>query len=113
MARDEKDTISKKEAMKKLRDVRKELVQAATLRMKIQKKAVKGIKELLENEALTVPEIATATGTSTMETLWYIASLKKYGQIIEAEKDGSYFKYTLAGKQTSENLSEKGTNNPV
>ena len=29
------------------------------------------------------------------ETLWYIATMKKYGQIVEAEKEGAFFKYSL------------------
>jgi len=102
-----------KEAMQKLRKSRKASIQAATNRMKIQKKAIKAIKDQLENQSLTVPEIAAATGTATAETLWYIAALKKYGQIVEAEKDGSYFKYALTGKQTTENLDEIGAEYPV
>jgi len=50
----------------------------------------------LKEGAQTVPTIAAATGASTAETLWYMASLKKYGEIKEAEKDGGYFKYELA-----------------
>jgi predicted transcriptional regulator len=37
------------------------------------------------------PTIAAATGVSTAEILWYVAALKKYGEIKEAEKDGGYF----------------------
>lgn len=113
MARNKEDTVNEKEAMKKLREDRKEYVKAATMRMKIQKKAVKAITGLLENNVLNVPEIAMGTGTSTMETLWYVAALKKYGRILESEKDGNYFKYTLSQKEAPKNISEGETNNPV
>ncbi len=65
--------------------------------MKAHQKVIGAIKDQLKHEAKTVPEIAAATGTSTAETLWFVASLKKYGEIKEAEKDGSYFKYALTG----------------
>ena len=113
MARNKEDTINEKEAMKKLREDRKEYIKSATMRMKSQKKAVKAITGLLENDALTVPEIAMGAGASIMETLWYVAALKKYGRVIESEKDGSYFKYTLSQKEAPKNISEGETNNPV
>jgi hypothetical protein len=28
--------------------------------------------------------------------LWFIATLKKYGEIAEGDKDGGYFRYYLA-----------------
>jgi len=86
----------KQEAMKTLRESRKEQIETATAKMKAQKKAIREITDQLEAKARTVPELAAATGASTADTLWYIAALKKYGKIIESEKDGSYFKYALA-----------------
>ena len=86
----------KKEAMKKLRESRRQVIKATSARVKEQKKAVKAIKEQVQGEARTVPEIAEATGITPSEVLWFIATLKKYGQIIEGEKDGSYFRYCLA-----------------
>jgi predicted transcriptional regulator len=102
-----------KGAMQKLRESRKASIQAATNKMKVQKKAIKAIKEQLKNQALTVPEIAAATGAAAAETLWYIAALKKYGQVIEAEKEGGYFKYALSGEQTTENHDETGAEHPL
>jgi biotin operon repressor len=102
-----------KETMKKLRESRKASIQAATKRMKAQKKAVKAIMDQLENQPLTVPQIAAATGSASAQVLWYIAALKKYGQVIEAEKDGSYFKYALAAKKVADNLDESGVEHPA
>ena len=64
--------------------------------MREQKKIIDAIKDHLKEGARTVPEISEATGRSGAETLWYVATLKKYGEIKEAEKDGSYFTYELA-----------------
>jgi predicted Rossmann fold nucleotide-binding protein DprA/Smf involved in DNA uptake len=85
-----------KEAMKELRKARSETVRAATRRMKEQRKVVKAIKEQLSDHPGTVPEIAQTTELSTSDVLWYLAALKKYGEIVEAEKDGSYFRYQLS-----------------
>jgi hypothetical protein len=42
-----------------------------------------------------VPEISQATGIPSDRVLWYLATLKKYGGIIEGEKDSGYFRYVL------------------
>ena len=90
----EKDT--QKEAMKTLRQVRKESIKAAAARVKAQNQAVKAIKEQLKEHSRTVPEIAEGAGIVTSEVMWYIATLKKYGQVLESDQDGSYFRYQLA-----------------
>ncbi|MBL0716312.1 MAG: hypothetical protein JJV98_21745 [Desulfosarcina sp.] len=82
--------------MKKLRAERKTFIKAASAKMKLQKKALQAIRDQLKNGPQPVPAIAEATGASTADTLWYVASLKKYGEIKEAKKDGGYFNYELA-----------------
>lgn len=96
MSRTDDDKKEKKEAMKKLRKERKQLIKAATARVKEQNKALKAIREQIKDNPRTVPEIAEGTGIPTSEVLWYLASLKKYGKIVEGEKDGAYFRYELA-----------------
>jgi hypothetical protein len=85
----------KKEALKKLREVRKPAIAAATARMKEQKKAIDAIKAQLAQGERTVPEMAAATGLPASEVLWYVASLKKYGEVLEGPIDGSYYRYRL------------------
>jgi predicted transcriptional regulator len=85
----------KKEALKHLRKDRKEWITKASAIVKEQKKERKAIKEHLENQPATVPEISEATGIPSDTVLWYLATLKKYGDIIEGEKDGGYFRYVL------------------
>ena len=95
MSQEDNGKKTKKEAMKKLRAARKQWIVQATVRMKSQKKALKAITACLAKGAGTVPEVADATAMPTDEVLWYMAALKKYGKIVEAEKDGEYFRYAL------------------
>ncbi len=85
-----------KEALKRLREERKDFIKAASARVKQQKKAVRAIKAALKESPRTVPELAEATGMETSEIMWFIATLKKYGEVLEAEQDGSYFRYRSA-----------------
>jgi Fic family protein len=89
------ESESRKEALKQLKAARKEQIAAGTMRMKEQRRAVRAIKAHLEGAELTVPEIAAATGLPASEVLYYVATLKKYGEILEGTKDGSYFRYRL------------------
>jgi predicted Rossmann fold nucleotide-binding protein DprA/Smf involved in DNA uptake len=98
-----------KEALKKLKAARKEKIALATNRMKEQRKTVKAIKEQLGGAELTVPEIAEATGLPVSEVLWYVASLKKYGEILEGPKAGGYYRYKLgqpAGEEAAPDTAE-------
>jgi predicted Rossmann fold nucleotide-binding protein DprA/Smf involved in DNA uptake len=94
---DDEITEKKKEAMKKLRNDRREWIAKASAMVKAQKKERKAITAHLENKPATVPEVAEATGIPSDKVLWYLATLKKYGHLIEGEKDGGYFRYVLAG----------------
>lgn len=89
------ETESRKAALKKLMAARRPQMIAATARMKEQRRAQQAIKERLAVAELTVPEIAAATELPVSEVLWYVATLKKYGEILEGTKAGSYFRYRL------------------
>jgi predicted transcriptional regulator len=95
MRQEEPKKSEKKEALKALRRSRKEWIAEAAAKVKAQKKALGAIRGQIESGAGTVPEIANATGMSSAEVLWYMATLKKYGEIVETEKDGSFFRYAL------------------
>ena len=96
MNRDDEIKNKKKEAMKKLRKDRNKWITQATKIVKEQRKEREAIKGHLENEPATVPEISKAAGIPPDRVLWYLATLKKYGEIIEGKKDGGYFRYELA-----------------
>jgi len=85
-----------KEALQKLRQARKPIIAAVTARVKTQKQAIAAIKAELQQGDRTVPELAAATGLPSEVVLWYIASMKKYGEVAEGQQDGSYFRYRLA-----------------
>ena len=102
MSQIDPDKKEKKEALKTLKKERKEWIIKASGTMKAQKKAIKAIKAELKKDAGTVPMIAEATGISTDKVLWHIAALKKYGEVIEGEKDGGYFQYILVDDSREE-----------
>ena len=85
-----------KEALKKLREERSGWVENAKKSIKVQNQIIKQIKGQITDEAKTIPQIAQATDMPTSQVLLYIAGLKKYGIVVEADKDGDYFKYGLA-----------------
>jgi hypothetical protein len=86
---------AKKAAMKQLRAERKASISRSAAMMKQQKKQVQSILDFLEAGDATIPEIALNVQMPTDKTLWYMATLKKYGQIVEGPKDGAFFKYRL------------------
>jgi hypothetical protein len=93
---------SSREVLKTLRGVRRDTFKTVTLRVKEQQRSVRVIKQCLAEGAATVPEISEATGIKAAEVLWYVATLKNYGEIIEGPKDGDYFRYQLVGGLTGQ-----------
>ena len=93
---EEKD--GRKEALKELRESRKESVEASRAQMTKHKKNIREIKRAMERAEKTVPEIAQEASMPASDVMWYIAALKKYGEVAEAEKAGAYFKYRLVEK---------------
>jgi len=85
----------KKEAMKQLRAERKSSIQKAVATVKQQKKELKLLKGHLAGDGATAPEIAEATGVNVSQIIWYLATLKQYGEVVEGTKEGCYFKYQL------------------
>jgi len=64
-------------------------------RVKELKRIDTAILAALQEEAKTVPQLAEEIRLSTDVTLWHVMGLRKYGQVVEAEQDGDYFKYRL------------------
>lgn len=85
----------KADDLKALRRACKERIDRVSGQVREQKKSLKALRAQLENAAFTVPELAMATGMPTDEILWYLAAMKKYGQIAEVEKDDGYYRYAL------------------
>ena len=94
MSPSHEEKSGRREALKKLRMVRKEKIAAASARLKEQQKAIRAIKEALkQGSGETVPRLAEALGMPSAEVFWYIAALKKYGHVAEGEQDGGYYRY--------------------
>jgi hypothetical protein len=91
-----KNDDSNTEQLRSLREARRELIKKATVRMKEQRRQIRAIGEQLARGPRTVPEIAEATRMGCAEVLWFVATLKKYGEVLEDAKDGSYFRYRAA-----------------
>ena len=85
----------KKMALKQLRQDRRQSIKKASAAVKRQRKTIKAIEASLSGGAATVPEIAAHAGIATDEALWFIATMKKYGQVVEEGKDGDYYRYTF------------------
>jgi predicted transcriptional regulator len=88
---------ARKELLKALREARKQSIVVLSRKMKEQKKIIERIKEQLGEGPKTVPEMASGLGLPSSEIMWYVAALKKYGEVAEEEKEGGYFRYEPAG----------------
>ena len=101
MMEDDKAVREKKEAMKKLREKRKDTVKKNTARVKAQKKDLNLLREQISSdEGATAPEIAEAVNLDVSRVIWYLATLKQYGEVVEGSKDGCFFRYKLVQKQS-------------
>jgi len=102
MDQDNPSRTENKDLLKQLRNQRKEWITRTSAELRKQKKELRAIKERLKEGAGTVPQIAGETGIPAHRVLWYFAALKKYGEIVENRKDGSYYRYSLTGKPTED-----------
>jgi predicted transcriptional regulator len=89
-------TQSRGEMLKRLRQQHAATVERTQALLKEQKRAQQEICKAIRETPKTVPEIATAVGMPTQEVLWYVASFKKYGLIIEAGMCADYPLYQKA-----------------
>ena len=83
----------RKVALKQLRRQRRQSIEKATAAMKAQRKSIEAIEATLATGPATIPEIAAHTRIPADEVLWFMATMKKYGQIVEDGKDGGYYRY--------------------
>ena len=85
-----------KEALKKLRESRRETIEKAQQAIKGRNQDIRKIRDQLKSGAKTVPEIAAAVKMPPRLVLQYISGLKKYGLLVEDAKEDDYFRYALA-----------------
>ena len=85
--------------MKALQAARKEkIARVPPRRMKEQRQAVKAIKAQLER-AMHRPGGRHGNRHGSDEVLWYVATIKKYGEIAEGQKDDGYYRYRLGRRR--------------
>jgi predicted transcriptional regulator len=55
------------------------------------------IKDVMQAGPHTVLQIAKESGLTTAETLWHVAAMRKYGEVVESgvNEDGEYYLYSL------------------
>lgn len=96
MTQEGHDGMLDKEALKALREKRRAWIDAASGLARDAQKAVKAVHEALAHGPDTPPGVARTTGLPPDRALWILASMKKFGQVVEADKDGAYYRYALA-----------------
>ena len=92
----QKETLSRGEMLKQLREQHAESVKRTQALLKEQKRIQQEICKVIRENPKTVPEIAEATGMPSHEVLWYLASFKKYGIVVEDGMCGDYPLYRNA-----------------
>lgn len=90
------ESTTHKDVLKKLREQRKVHIDRARKTIKESNRMVKSIKDAIADEPKTIPEIADVLGMDTAVVLLFVSGLKKYGEVIEHDKDGDYFKYGVS-----------------
>lgn len=89
-------TQSRSERLKRLRAEHAETVTRTQALLKEQKRVQKEICQFIRENPKTVPEIAEAVDMPSNEVLWYLASYKKYGIVVEDGMCGDYPLYRKA-----------------
>ena len=92
----QKENISRGEMLKQLRQDHSETVARTQKLLKEQKRVQQEICKCIREDPKTVPEIAEAVKMPAREVLWYMASYKKYGIVIEEGMCGDYPLYRRA-----------------
>lgn len=84
-----------RDALKALREERKQRMPALQERLKEQNQTEKALVALLAEGPRTVPELAEASGLPTQTVFWHLMAMRKYGRVADAELDGDYVRYRL------------------
>lgn len=86
----DKPALSRGEMLKQLRAEHAETVERTQVLLKEQKRIQREVCQFIRENPKTVPEVAEALDMPTSEILWYMASFKKYGLIVEEGMCGDY-----------------------
>jgi predicted transcriptional regulator len=89
-------TQSRGEMLKRLREQHAATVERTQALLREQKRVQQEVCKLLREKPMTVPEVAAAINMPAHEVLWYMASFKKYGLIVEKGMCADYPLYQKA-----------------
>jgi len=87
---------SRGDMLKRLRQQHAATVERTQALLKEQKRVQQEICKILRENPKTMPEVAAAIGMPANEVLWYMASFKKYGLIVEKGMCADYPLYQKA-----------------
>ena len=87
---------SRGEMLKGLREAHAATYERTQALLREQKRVQQAICGAIRENPKTVPEIAAAVNMPTHEVLWYVASFKKYGLLVEKDMCGDYPLYQKA-----------------
>jgi len=87
---------SRGDMLKHLRQQHAATVERTQALLKEQKRVQQEICKILRENPKTMPEVAAAIGMPANEVLWYMASFKKYGLIVEKGMCADYPLYQKA-----------------
>jgi predicted Rossmann fold nucleotide-binding protein DprA/Smf involved in DNA uptake len=94
MSKDE--ARNRTEILKRLREQHQASVSATQALLKELQAIRKEIRQAMQTEPRTVPELAAATGLPANEVLWHVIAMKKYNLVSEVGLDDGYYRYSLA-----------------
>jgi len=84
------------EILKRLREQHQASVSATQALLKELQAIRKGIRQAMQTEPRTVPELSPAIGLPANEALWHVIAMKKYNLVEEVGLDDGYYRYRLA-----------------
>jgi len=84
-----------KDRLKELRKARKDHIEKIQTMVKEQNKILSSIKSVLKDGPMTPIDLSKTLKLPTYKVMWYLASMKKYGEVVEGEKQGDYYTYLL------------------
>lgn len=99
MSDQKKESLSRGETLKRLREAHGATVERTQALFREQKQMQNAICQFLRQSPKTVPEIAEAIGKPVHEVLWFVSALKKYGIVVEAGMCGDYPLYQQTKEQ--------------
>lgn len=90
------ETRSRAEILKRLREQHQVSVAATQALLKELQAIRKEIRQALQSEPRTIPELVAVTGLPANEVLWHVIAMKKYNLVEEVGLDDGYYRYRLA-----------------